>query len=403
MSALRAFILVTVGSTPSGSPEAGRRRTQAAAGDEPWCARLAELGSLALCEDPGVPELCPAACGAVDSSPPAPPPWCAQLAHEGELTCGSFTADLCSEACADTTPPNAIAAEYRWSCPVLLRLDAGCAHDLSRDDPSVVAGTRVSDVCPDECSGRSDCAPTALDASFLGVLGDASGSGHAITLSGDACTDGGGLQLSGDGYAEVLMDGSYAEGGDLSLAFWLLKAPEDVWAPEGGAHSESIFSHPIDAGAAESGHHGIDIRLRRRAWLDSWVLQVGLDHRQQTVALDLLRDATPKWTHVTIVVDETLVSVYEGDAARTSDMLLAQTPNPGFRAAANILSRSLTIGAYLAPQLAAQGISSYRFHGSLAMLQIYPTALSTDELHCVYESGRQLVHSGRMASLSPSE
>ena len=43
------------------------------------------------------------------------------------------------------------------------------------------------------------------------------------------------------------------------------------------------------------------------------------------------------------------------------------------------------------------------FRGSLAMLQIYPTALSTNELHCVYESGRQLVHSGRMASLSASE
>ena len=51
----------------------------------------------------------------------------------------------------------------------------GCGVLLVGDSdqlPSVGAGTRVSDVCPDECSGRSGCAPTALDASFLGVTGD---------------------------------------------------------------------------------------------------------------------------------------------------------------------------------------------------------------------------------------
>ena len=65
-------------------------------------------------------------------------------------------------------------------------------------------------------------------------------------------------------------------------------------------------------------------------------------------ALDLLRDATPKWTHVTIVVDETIVSVYEDGEARAD--LFTQAPNPGFRAAASILSRSLTVGAYVNTQ-----------------------------------------------------
>ena len=111
-------------------------------------------------------------------------------------------------------------------------------------------------------------------------MGDGSGHGHAVTLAGDACADHGGLQLSDDGYAEVSVGGSYAEGGDLSLAFWLLKAREDVWAPEGGAHSEVVFSHPIDA-SAECCHAGIDIRLSREAWLDSWTLRVGLDWRYQ--------------------------------------------------------------------------------------------------------------------------
>ena len=44
---------------------------------------------------------------------------------------------------------------------MLLRLDAGCAHDLSLDDPSVATGPRVRDVCPDASSGRRGCATTA--------------------------------------------------------------------------------------------------------------------------------------------------------------------------------------------------------------------------------------------------
>eukprot|EP01045_Picozoa_sp_COSAG04_P031299 COSAG04_NODE_5745_length_1504_cov_1.881139_1_plen_231_part_01 len=156
------------------------------------CGRLAQRGA---CEHAAVLDLCPDACAAAaSSSPPAPPAWCAQLASGGELACGGVSADLCSEACAGAPVVNTQTG-YRWSCPVLLRLDAGCAHDLSLDDPSVGANTRVSDVCPTECSGRGGCASTELDASFLGVMGDGSGHGHAVTLSGDACADDVGLSL----------------------------------------------------------------------------------------------------------------------------------------------------------------------------------------------------------------
>ena len=195
--ALRALLIVAAASATGISPDTGRRRAQGAADgeDSASCERLAEIGGCGA--HAGVLELCPEACAAAAGSSPSASSAlsCARLASEGELACGSFTADVCPEACADA-PPNAIAgAEYRWSCPGLLRLDAGCAHDLSRDDPAVAAGTRVSDVCPGECSGRSGCAPTALDASFLGVLGDASGNGHDIALRGDACADDGGVAL----------------------------------------------------------------------------------------------------------------------------------------------------------------------------------------------------------------
>ena len=42
------------------------------------------------------------------------------------------------------------------------------------------------------------------------------------------------------------------------------------------------------------------------------------------------------------------------------------------------------------------------FRGSIAMLQLYPTALTQSDVDCVYESGRRLVHGGRMAQTLPS-
>jgi hypothetical protein len=64
-------------------------------------------------------------------------------------------------------------------------------------------------------------------------------------------------------------------------------------------------------------------------------------------------------------------------------------PDSGFVAMASVLSKSATIGG--------------NFRGSVAMLQVYASALSTSEAHCVYEGGRRLVQSGQMGQHVPSE
>ena len=61
---------------------------------------------------------------------------------------------------------------YRTHCLVLLKLEGGCAHDLSQEDTALVPGTRVSDVCPDDCSGHGKCAESAVDISFLDSTDD---------------------------------------------------------------------------------------------------------------------------------------------------------------------------------------------------------------------------------------
>eukprot|EP01045_Picozoa_sp_COSAG04_P022405 COSAG04_NODE_2527_length_3972_cov_3.396463_1_plen_1287_part_10 len=300
-----------VGAVRAENPE--RRLQQQPDAQEPAviCAQLAESGRL-RCASDAERVLCPQACAASAGAPP-PPTTCVHLAERGTLQCRS-DADLCPDECAVAADggggsSTGAPAGFRWSCPVLLRLEAGCAHDLSLDDPSIAPNTKVSDVCPTECAGRGGCAPTALDASFLGVTDDGSGHNHELTLAGDACADDGGVRCSGEGHVDAALDGSYAEGGDFSVAFWLLKAPADVWEPAGG-HSELLFDHPVDSSSG-SGHSGIEMRLTRPAWLDAWVLRVELDRFVYEYTLNILRDAVPMWTHVAVVVDDTRVAVYE--------------------------------------------------------------------------------------------
>ena len=50
-------------------------------------------------------------------------------------------------------------------------------------------------------------APTALDASFLGVMDDGSGHNHELTLIGDACADDGGSVFG------IIMPGDPADDG----------------------------------------------------------------------------------------------------------------------------------------------------------------------------------------------
>jgi hypothetical protein len=66
-----------------------------------------------------------------------------------------------------------------------------------------------------------------------------------------------------------------------------------------------------------------------------------------------------------------------------------------FFAAADVLTETIFIGA--------DEHGGQPFHGSLGMLQVYEDALGSTDLNCVYERGRQLVVSGRMAQTTKSE
>ena len=66
----------------------------------------------------------------------------------------------------------------------------------------------------------------------------------------------------------------------------------------------------------------------------------------------------------------------------------------GFRGAGGLVTRA-RVGGY------ADG--SHGLQGTVAMLQIYPRALSGFDIQCVYETGRRLVHNGRLAQQDVSE
>ena len=75
-------------------------------------------------------------------------------------------------------------------------------------------------------------------------------------------------------------------------------------------------------------------------------------------------------------------------------------PMRGFRGA-SALSSQAYVGhspSYMASLLAGRG----QYFGSLAMLQLYGAALPESSLVCVFESGRQLIQTGRMAQVVPS-
>jgi hypothetical protein len=143
------------------------------------CAQSARRG---LCIAAEYADLCPDECRApklassVSSATDESVKLCNEIARRGQ--CGGLYDNLCPNACAgsdNTTASSSSTAGSHWHCPVLVRLDGGCAHDLSLDDPAIDAGTRVGDVCPAECSGRGGCAAAALDVSFLGIADDSSG------------------------------------------------------------------------------------------------------------------------------------------------------------------------------------------------------------------------------------
>jgi hypothetical protein len=162
------------------------------------------------------------------------------------------------------------------SCAVLLALPDGCFHDLSLLDPTITAGTRVADVCSQDCGGHASCAPAALDVAFLNTAEDSSGARANVTVVGDTCIDSGGATFAGDGYVEIDLGGEYARDATFTFAFWLLKAPANVWVPRlhgdlDPLSTEILYLHQVPAGR---GHLGINVMLRRGPWLETWALIV---------------------------------------------------------------------------------------------------------------------------------
>eukprot|EP01051_Picozoa_sp_SAG22_P006321 SAG22_NODE_408_length_10942_cov_6.157429_6_plen_288_part_00 len=151
---------------------------------------------------------------------------CSAVASSG--ACNPTMSELCPAVCSGAgrpPPPLPLAPPpgqpIATSCATLIELDGGCAHDLSATDPAAALGTRVSDVCPGECSGHGGCAPTAADASFLGAARDSSGHDVGVELGGDACVDGAGVLLSGAGWVDLAIGNDYVSDGACTLSFWL--------------------------------------------------------------------------------------------------------------------------------------------------------------------------------------
>ena len=105
---------------------------------------------------------------------------------------------------------------------------------------------------------------------------------------------------------------------------------------------------------------GISVSVSRGVWLDAWILQASIAGTGAEYALDLLRDAAPKWTHIAIVVEPTEVRVYEDGE------LIQDTQGR------DAVSRQFVGTMDLASQLFLGGSGTgwnHGFRGSVAMLQ----------------------------------
>ena len=244
---------------------AGRRRAQVGAPevprDQPACVTFAERAELAgLCGTTAGTELCPGACAAASALVGTPSPetrLCHQMAARGTLMCTS-DADICPDACANSTSGTGVpgvftrgdgAGLYQVNCLILLKLEGGCAYDLSQEDRAVAPNTRVSTVCPNECSGHGQCVGegSALDVAFLGLTDDSSGHGGSVELQGSACVDGGGVTFDGEGWATITPGQEYGNEADCTVTFWALPAAADVWTPHreaGSENSQPLYIHP---------------------------------------------------------------------------------------------------------------------------------------------------------------
>eukprot|EP01046_Picozoa_sp_COSAG06_P046149 COSAG06_NODE_6495_length_2909_cov_3.721708_2_plen_868_part_01 len=400
-----------------GVVESGRRRAQGAARDQPLCAELEQRGEQAvLCSTSVGREMCPSTCGEAGTPPPPPPPppppasahACNQLASRG-MCSSPDVASVCPGPCETSNDTATIisgtstradgAAVFQASCLVFLKLEGGCAHDLSQEDSALEPGTRVSDVCPSDCSGHGKCAASAMDISFLGSVDDSSGFGATMELhGGGACVDGGGLTFDGSSWATIVPGYDYGNGAAFVISFWILLATEGVWEPHRGFSFRSLYDHPPRSQSSVAG--GILVSVSRTQWLDSWNMRASIAGTFAHFELDLLRGAAPKWTHIAIKVEQTQFQVYE-DGARIKD-------TQGRVA----VPRNYIGTMELASELVLGGLHSYAsgtspsnfFRGSIAMLQLYAAGAASElDVQCVYDGGKELVQNQRMAQDTPSE
>ena len=237
---------------------------------------------------------------------------CSAVAMGSACTPGSTVSTLCSDACdavraLSPAPPSR--RPIATTCANLIEL-GGCSHDLSVHDSAVVPGTRVSDMCPEQCSGLGGCAPTVADVSFLEMVRDRSGHGAHVELGGDACVDGAGVALAGHGWVELNVGSKYTSGGSCTVSLWLLKGIVSVWNQnvDLAVRREVLFSHP----AAEHGGDFLEISLARRAWHDHFTLEVMLANAASwTFFFIAHRDEVPMWAHLSVVVDGNSARLYQ--------------------------------------------------------------------------------------------
>lgn len=406
------------GGDGDGSSDASsRRRAQVDVPDPPVCAQSLERGEGSmLCGTSAGRELCTSACLIVDSLQPVPPPpvpppdpvlgvaVCDQVLARG--VCSSFL-DACPDVC---TAPGSAADPTQggnrvdgMSCLVLLQLEGGCAHDLSLEDTALQPGTRVSDLCPDACSGHGKCAVSALDVSFLGSTDDSSGFGATVELEGGACVDGGGVTFDGDGRAVITPGEQYATGAGFTLAFWMLPAVEEVWEPyvDFRHGARILYDHLPRRPSSVAG--GISMSLNRRAWLGAWFMQVLIGGAVADYELNILRDAIPKWTHIAVVVELTQIEVWE-DGVQIRDTKGRLVVPRKYHGELD-LADELHLGGPAISDVTYgwPAVPSPPFRGSIAMLQLYAAVASAQlDVWCVFGGGMELVQNQRMAQETPS-
>eukprot|EP01046_Picozoa_sp_COSAG06_P028143 COSAG06_NODE_2519_length_6729_cov_5.857919_3_plen_1539_part_01 len=395
------------------SGDSGRRRAQGAALDQPLCVGFEQRGEQAeLCGTSPGRELCPRMCAAaVATPPPGPPPLCAEFEPRGEQDelCGTSAGrELCPTVCADAGDGAVAgastradgAAVFQASCLVFLKLEGGCAHDLSHEDSALAPGTRVSDVCPADCSGHGKCAAAAVDISFLGSSDDSSGFGATVALHDGVCVDGGGATFDGgdDSWATIVPGLDYGNGAGFAIAFWLLSTAEEVWEPHMEFYPRTLYHHPPRSESSVAG--GIDLSVSRVNWLDSWNMHASIAGTTADYELNLIVDAAPKWTHIVIKVEPSQIRVYE-DGVQIHDSI-GRGAVPRKYVGTMDLASDLFIGRSggthgWPPQ-------SYNFRGSVAMLQLYASEASAElDIQCVFDGGKELVQNQRMAQDAPSE